>query len=80
MNKVYDVKASFVQSGVFKIRAENREEAQRIAREYCYWAFDSIRTSADDQVIDWEFPLTPEKIIGKITRNRDESGFKPLSV
>lgn len=58
----YYIETKFVFPGVFKIRAKNREEARKIAEDYCYWAFDCIRAFADDQVIDWEFPLAPKKI------------------
>jgi len=62
--KTYSVITRFIFDGVFKIKAENRQEASKIVEECCGMvSIDGIHTSCDEKVRDWKFPVHPEKMI-----------------
>jgi hypothetical protein len=67
--KTYKVKTVFIFSGDILIKAENKDEAKRIAKEDFGMSFGSITSNGDDSV-DWDFDMTPEKKIKSVTLKR----------
>jgi len=65
--KTYKVKAIFTFSGEFYVKADNKDEAKQIVDEECGMTFGHIATTADDEKIDWDFNMIPEKKISSIT-------------
>jgi len=64
MKKTFHVPLHYVFKGRFKIKAESKEEAQRIALEDCGLVLGGdIHTTDDDAVIDWHYNTHPEKVI-----------------
>lgn len=60
--KGYKVKINFVFNGEVTVEADNKLEAMRIANESCGMSFGKIHISSSE-IIDYEFDMTPTKII-----------------
>jgi len=60
----YTVKVSFTFTGIFKVKAESKEEAQRMVSEDCGMTMGTgIQTTLNDEDVDWIFDTHPEKTI-----------------
>lgn len=54
------IKVRYVFDGHYDIRAENEQDARRIAERDCGLVMGgSIHTSNDEQVVDWDFNMHP---------------------
>lgn len=67
MMKTYRVKATFTFSGEFYVKADDKDEAKQIVNDECGMTFGHITSVADDEKIDWDFNMIPEKKISSIT-------------
>jgi len=67
----YKVPVSYTFKGHFVINAENKAQAEEWAEKHCGLVIGgNIHTSlSDDEVPDWDFPVHPEKKIGKARRS-----------
>lgn len=69
MEKVYKVKTRFVFEGVFKVMASSKEEARLLVLEDCGMVMGSgIQTTLEDDVVDWNFSVHPDKKVISVTR------------
>jgi len=62
---VYMVPVTFKFEGHFEIQADSPEEAQECAEMHCGMTTSGIHSSLPDA--DWNFPVHPEKEVGKIS-------------
>jgi hypothetical protein len=70
--KRYAVKTRFVFEGYFYINAIDREQAREYAEKHCGLVIGGkIHSTLPDDVVDWDFPVHPEKLIGKATLAKD---------
>lgn len=75
--KQYEVKTRFVFEGIFRVNAENREEARKDIEENCGLVMGgSIHTTLNDEDIDWNFDTHPEKKIVTIKRVKTKNNLK----
>lgn len=66
--RFYAVPTKFVFSGTFRIKAENREQAEEYVRKHCGLVLGGeIQSSLPDEDVDWVFDVHPEKIIDNET-------------
>lgn len=69
MEKVYKVKTRFVFEGIFKVMASSKEEARQLVLEDCGMVMGSgIQTTLEDDVVDWNFSVHPDKKVVSVTR------------
>jgi hypothetical protein len=62
--KVFAVKTKFIFSGKFFITCENKKQAKEIVNEHCgMTTISGIHTTLPKEIVDWEFPCHPDKII-----------------
>jgi len=65
--KTYKVKASFIFTGVFEVKADTKEEAKAAVLNDCGMTISGgIHSTLDDNTINWDFPVHPEKEIYSI--------------
>jgi hypothetical protein len=65
----YKVKTRFVFDGEFEIKAESAAEAKQVVEEYCSaCGLRAIESQLNKDEVDWEFPVHPKKIIGRVRR------------
>ena len=65
------MKTRFVFSGVFEIKADSRDQARDIVMNDCGLVMGSdIHTTLDDEEVDWDFNIHPEKKIGRIIKKK----------
>ena len=65
----YAIKTRFVFGGTFFIEAESRAQAWEYVEQHCGLVLGGkIHSSLPDEEVDWQFPVHPEKIIGRIRR------------
>ncbi len=63
--KVYTVPTQFVFTGVFKIKASSKEEAESFVQNHCGLCIGGdVHSTLPDDEVDWEFDVHPDKIIG----------------
>jgi hypothetical protein len=74
--KTYRIKATFTFSGEFYVKADDKEEAKQMVESECGMTFGHITSIADDEHIDWDFNMIPEKKIKSITVKREKSKKK----
>lgn len=65
--KTYKVKTEFTFTGEFFVKAEDKDEAKQIVEQECGMVFGNVSTSAEEETLDWEFDMIPEKKIKTIT-------------
>jgi len=65
--KTYRIKAEFIFSGEFYVNAIDKDEAKQIVDDECGMTFGHVTSSADDERVDWDFDMIPEKKIKSIT-------------
>jgi len=65
--KEYAVKTRFIFKGHFFVKAKNKKEAKEFAENHCELVLKrGIHSTLSDEKIDWDFPVHPEKSIGKV--------------
>ena len=63
----YAVKTRFIFSGTFFITAQNKEQAKEYVEKHCGLVLNGpIHTTLPDDVAHWDFPVHPDKILGRI--------------
>jgi hypothetical protein len=68
--KKYEVKVQFIFNGIFRVNAENREQARgNISRQCGLVMGENIHTTLNEEDIDWDFNIHPEKKISGIKQN-----------
>ena len=66
--KQYSVKTKYVFEGSFFINAKDKAQAKEYVEKHCGLVMNrGIHTTLPDDTVDWDFPLHPEKVIGKIS-------------
>ncbi len=69
--KQYEVKTRFLFEGIFRVNAENREEARKNVEQDCGLVMGgSIHTTLNDDDVDWNFDIHPEKKIVAVKQIR----------
>lgn len=65
----YIVKTKFIFEGEFYIKAENKQQAKEFAEKHCGLVMGgNIHSILNDEDVDWNFNIHPDKLIGKITK------------
>lgn len=60
----YTVKTKFVFEGEFYIKAESKEQAKWYVMNHCGLVLGGdIHTTLNDDEVDWEFNVHPDKIV-----------------
>lgn len=63
--QIYTVPVRFVFKGEFKIKAASRAQAEEYAENDCGLVLGGrIHSTLPAEVVDWDFPVHPEKIVG----------------
>ncbi|GHV37244.1 hypothetical protein AGMMS49546_04410 [Spirochaetia bacterium] len=66
--KTFKVKTHFVFSGNFFVVAESKGQAAEYVKNYCGLAIGgNIHSTLSDDEVDWDFPVHPDKAIGRIS-------------
>ena len=66
--KRYSIKTRFVLEGSFYAIAGNKEKAREYVEKHCGLVLGrDIHSSLYTDAVNWEFPMHPEKLIGRIT-------------
>jgi hypothetical protein len=66
--RTYRVKVKAVFEGHFDIKAENREQAAEYAEKHCGIVGPHIHSTLDDEDVDWEFDVHPDKKIVSVKK------------
>jgi hypothetical protein len=70
----YAVKTRFIFTGTFFISADSREEAREYVESHCGLILGgNIHSSLPYDVVDWDFPIHPDKTINRIKLTREAS-------
>lgn len=74
VTRSFSVRTRFVFDGSFVVKAENKTQAKEVVENHCGLVLGgTIHSSLPGDVIDWEFPLHPEKMIGRVTVKHKET-------
>jgi hypothetical protein len=69
----YAVTTRFIFTGTFYVEAGNQEQARDYVEQHCGLVIGGgIHTSLPDDETDWDFPVHPEKIIGRTRREAEQ--------
>jgi hypothetical protein len=69
MAKRYAVKTRFTFTGTFFVHAATKAEAQKLVNDDCGLVLGGkIHTSLSEDIVDWDFPVHPEKVIVKVKK------------
>jgi hypothetical protein len=65
----YAVKTRFVFGGTFYVEAETKDQAEEYVEKCCGLILGgNIHSSLSAEVVDWYFPIQPERIIGEVKK------------
>lgn len=65
----FTVKTKFIFTGEFYIEAEDAKQAREYVERHCGMTTTrGIHSSLDEESVDWNFPVHPDKKIGKINK------------
>jgi len=64
--KTFAVKTQFVFDGVFRVKAENKQQAIENIEKHCGAVIGNIHSSLSGEYVDWEFDMHPKKVIVSI--------------
>jgi hypothetical protein len=68
----YAVKTRLSFTGTFYISAGSREEAREFVESHCGLILGgNIHSSLPYEAVDWDFPVHPDKAIGRICVNKE---------
>jgi len=63
----YAVKTRFIFSGTFYVVAQSKEEARESVENHCGLVIGGkIHSTLPYEDVDWDFPVHPDKAIGRI--------------
>ena len=66
--KEYAVKTQFIFEGKFYIKAGDKTLAREYVEKHCGLVINGdIHSTLPDDVVDWDFPVHPKKLTGKIS-------------
>jgi hypothetical protein len=72
MKRQYAVKTRFSFTGTFFITARNKEEAKEYAEKHCGLVLGgNIHTTLPYEIVDWDFPVHPDKTVSRICINSE---------
>ena len=74
--KTYKIKATFTFTGDFYVKAEDKDEAKQIVDAECGMTFGHVTSIAEDERVDWDFDMIPEKRIKSITIKPKKQNLK----
>jgi len=70
--KQYTVKTQFVFKGLFIVNAHDKKQAREYVDKHCGLVLNrGIHSSLPDDIVDWDFPIHPEKRICRIRVNNE---------
>jgi len=70
MMRQYAIKTRFGFTGTFFIAARNKDEAKEYVEKHCGLVMGgSIHSTLPDDVVDWDFPMHPDKTVSRISLN-----------
>lgn len=61
--KMYALNTQFVFSGIVRVRASSIIEARKLIQEQVGMSCGNIHSTINDDDVDWDFDMTPDKII-----------------
>lgn len=62
--KNFEIETQFVFTGFFKVKADTEEEAREHVENHCGLAIGSnIHSTLPFDIVDWDFPVHPDKNI-----------------
>jgi len=65
--KKYKVKTRFIHEGSFFVYADDKRQAREYVDKHCGMVMGrGIHSTLHDETVDWDFPMHPEKRIGRI--------------
>jgi hypothetical protein len=71
MIRQYVVRTRFVFKGAFFVKARNKDEAKELVEKYCGMTLGrNIHTSLPNEDVDWDFPVHPDKAVGRISAKK----------
>jgi len=71
--KRYAVKTKFIFKGCFFICAESKRQAREFAEKHCGLVLGrGIHSTLSDDGVDWDFPLHPDKVVGRVRASRKQ--------
>jgi hypothetical protein len=78
MKREFVVRTRFVFKGAFFVKARNKDEAKELVEKHCGMTLRrSIHTSLPCEDVDWDFPVHPDKSIGRIRASgAQEKGYE----
>ena len=66
--KEYEIKTQFIFEGKFYIKADDKAMAKEYVEKHCGLVINGdIHSTLPDDVVDWDFPVHPKKLTGKIS-------------
>jgi hypothetical protein len=66
MSKRFIVPVTYSFTGFIELNADNISQAKEYVEKHCGMVIGNITTSlSDKQDVDWDFPVHPDKTIGK---------------
>jgi hypothetical protein len=66
--KEYKIKTQFMFEGNFYIKANDKIQAKEYVEKHCGLTLcSSIHSTLPDDIVDWDFPVHPKKLTGKIS-------------
>ena len=80
--KEYSIKTRFVFEGKFYIKADDKAQAKEYVEKHCGLVLNrGIHSTLPDDIVDWDFPYHPEKLIRKVSKMKEAiyKGF-PVSI
>jgi len=70
--KQFAVKTQFTFEGCFFIKAKNKIQAKEYAEKHCGLVLSrGIHSTLPDDIVDWDFPVHPEKVTGKVILSQE---------
>ena len=66
MKKLFKANVTFTFKGELQINAKDRQQAIEYLEKHFGTTLGQIQTTLDDEDIDWEFPVHPDKKITNV--------------
>ncbi len=64
-DEVFEIPLKFIFEGIFKIKAQSKEQAEEFVLKHCGLVIGGdIHSSLPDDEVDWKFSNHPEKKVG----------------
>ena len=70
--KQYAIQTHFLFDGYFYVNAKNKVQAREYVEKHCGLVLNrGIHSTLSDEVIDWDFPVHPQKSIGLVCLEKE---------